>query len=640
MKKRRVLPLPGKFQDPVCPCGSGRSLSACCRSRELAQKMAQAVAAHQAHRLDEAFAAYAGILEDHPHHADALHYQGVIHFQRGDYAAAVERIRCAIDQRGDVAAYYANYGNALKRLGQPDQALAAYDEAEHLDNRQAATHFNRALLLMQLGRGAEAVAALQVALRLQPEWPEAWLELGRALYAEEDIDRAAEAFSAALRYNPRLAPAHHALGSLLLRFGDVDAALQSFEQAQHLEPDVESHCTSRLFALGLSVAHNGAAILSAHREWQSRFARDVTPLSQGAIRGDRLRLAYLSGDLRRHAMRFFVRPLLRQHDRSRFEIFVYATHGPLQDDGFSAELRALAEHWVDVHALDDAALARRIAHDGIDILVDLAGHSAGGRMRALAAHPARFQCSMLGYMTTTGADAIDARIADPVALPPAAEPWFSEKILRLPHSQWCYAPDAETPPVGEAPVLSHGHVTYGAFHNVAKINARVLALWVRLLLSQPMARLLMVGWGETAKHWLRASFDQAGLGARVEVLDPLPYDRYLELYGRIDVAFDAFPYAGGTVSCEALWMGVPVLTLAHDSPAGRGGASIMIASGLPDWIAVDDDDFLARAERLTQDHGTLATLRAGLRERLRASPLMDSPGYVAALENLLVAQLT
>jgi predicted O-linked N-acetylglucosamine transferase (SPINDLY family) len=196
-----------------------------------------------------------------------------------------------------------------------------------------------------------------------------------------------------------------------------------------------------------------------------------------------------------------------------------------------------------------------------------------------------------------------------------------------------------TPPVSELPASRNGYLTYGSFHSVAKINARVLALWVQLLRSQPTARLLLVAWGEAAKRHLRAPFERAGIESRVMVVDTLPYDRYLELYHSIDVSLDVFPYSGGTVNCESLWMGVPVLTLAHDSPAGRGGASIMCAAGMPEWVAQSEPQWMERAAELVADRGVLGALRQGLRGRLEASPLMDAQRYVADLERLLAAQV-
>lgn len=602
--------------------------------------MAAAVADHRQQRLDAAAAGYAAILAEAPDHADALHYLGVIHFQRDAFSEAATTIRHAIELRPEVAAYHANLGNALKRLERPADALDAYAQSLKLDPRQAAIHFNYGLLLAALGRTADALAALRRAVQHSPDWPQAWLELGNLLYAEEAIDAAADALRNALKLDPRLTAAHLKLGTLLLRLGDVAGALRSFERAQQLDPADEAACASRLFALGLSSAHDGAQILAEHRQWQHRFADGVAPIALPArARGDRLRIGYLSSDLRRHAMRFFVRPILQHHDRRRVAVTAYASHHPLQADAVTEEFRPQVEQWVDCHALDDAALARRIADDGIDVLIDLGGHTAGSRLRALTAHPARFQCTMLGYMTTTGARGIDARIADAIAIPPEAEDWFSERILRLPHSQWCYAPDAATPPPSGLPALHNGYVTYGAFHNAAKLNDRVLALWVRMLRDQPTARLILVAWGATAQRRLREPFDRAGLGDRVSILDPLPHDRYLELYARIDISLDVFPYAGGTVNCESLWMGVPVLTLAHHSPAGRGGASILRALQMPQWIARSEDEWIARAAALGTDPGALQATRSGLRERMRHSPLMDAAHYVAALENLLAAHV-
>lgn len=600
--------------------------------------MAAAVIDHQSNRLAAADAGYDAILAAHPDHADALHYRGVIRFQRGDFAAARDAIQRAIELRPNIAAYHVNLGNALTHLGDPPAALAAYQAAIQLEPGLAGVHFNRALLLAELGRTGEAVAALRAAVRQQPQWPEAWLELGRMLYAEEALDAALEAYRTALRLNPQLAAAHLGLAPLLLHCGDVAGAIRSYEAAEQLDPANPDACAGRLFALGLDCTRSGAELLAEHRLWQTRFADRITPLPVlSQPRGERLRIAYLSGDFRRHAMRFFVQPILQHHDRRQVTVAAYATHAPAQSDAATAALRRHADEWVECHGLDDAALARRIADDRIDVLVDLAGHTQGGRLLALAAHPARVQCAMLGYMTTTGAACIDARIADAVAIPPAAEAWFTEKILRLPHSQWCYAPDADAPPVTRLPALSNGYVTYGAFHNAAKINAQVLALWARMLLDQPTARLVMIGWGEAAQRWLRQPFEQAGVGARVTLLDPLPHARYLALYQQIDISLDTFPYSGGTVTCESLWMGVPVLTLAHDSPHGRGGASILSALDLPAWIVAAEDAWVARAAELAADLTALAELRQGLRQRMQSSPLMDAPGYVAALENLFAA---
>jgi predicted O-linked N-acetylglucosamine transferase (SPINDLY family) len=603
--------------------------------------MAAAVAAHQTNRLDAAYAGYQAILAANPSHADALHYTGVIQFQRNALTDAVAAIQRAIDLRSDVAAYHANLGNALKRLGRSAEALEAFARSLQLDPGQFAIHFNHALLLAELGRNAAALASIREAIRLQPDSPQAWLEMGNLLYAEEAIDAAAEAFETAARLDPHLAGAQQMLGTVLLRFGDVDGAIARFSTATQVDPDDEPAWSSRLFALGLSIRYDGPAILAEHRLWQSRFADGIAPaVLPAGSRGDRLRIAYLSGDLRRHAMQFFVRPILEYHDRRRVSVTAYATHRPAQADSVTGELRQLVDQWVDCDGLDHAALAQRIAGDRIDVLVDLAGHSAGGRMLALAARPARFQCTMLGYMTTTGANCFDARISDAVAIPPVAEPWFSEKILRLPHSQWCYAPDVRAaPPVKDLPALANGWVTYAAFHNVAKINPAVIGLWQRMLTDQPSARLLLVAWGEAAKRRLRDAFDGLRFGSRVTVLDPLPHERYLELYERVDISLDVFPYAGGTVNCESLWMGVPVLTLAYDSPAGRGGASIMSALGMPEWIGQNEDEWLTRAAELSGDLGALQGLRAGLRERMRRSPLMDAVAYVTSLENLLAAQI-
>lgn len=631
--------------DP-CPCGSGKKYKRCClpleqqKSAGSSSRLIQAVQLHQAGQLEAAEAIYRSILDGTPGDPDALHYLGLIDFQRGNFASSAQLISRAITSKPTVAAFYCNLGNSLKRLGQKDKAEAAYRDALRLDSGFAIALFNFGVFLLEERRSAEAVKFLSDAVKINPGHALAWLNLGKAWYDEEQIDHAAQCYRKAVALDADFTDAHIHLAGILVRFGDCHGAIHHFREALRIKPDSAHAYQSYLMALNYDF-FPGDEVLWAHRNWEAQFLCNIAqlpkrPRTTPTATAQRIKIAYLSPDLRMHAMRFFIRPILKHHDRNRFEVFCYSLAE--REDEESARLKVLTEHWLPCASLDDRALAQRIRDDGIDVLVDLSGHTAENRLLALACKPAPVQVTMLGYMNTTGMQAIDYRISDSVACSPEVEKYFSERILRMPDSQWCYEPDENMPDCVPAPCFSNNEFVFGAFHNTAKMNDTVLAAWCEILRRVPQAKLLTIAWGKETRQRLKTHFADAGIADhRLMILEPKPYAQYLHDYQLADVTLDTFPYAGGTVSCESLWMGVPFISYAAPTPAGGGGASILAAAGLKQLIAHSVEEYIELAVNLANHTEQLATIRADLRQRTASSPLADGLRYTRALENHFVA---
>lgn len=635
-------------RNDLCPCGSGKKYKKCCAEKlpayatnaknvqAASQPLLDAVALHQAGELDAAAAAYRTILLLAPNDSDALHYLGVLAFQQQRYAEAAALIEQAIALKGDIPAFHCNLGNARMRLPDYDAARRAYEQACRLDPRFAVAFFGLSNALLAGGQAREAVAAARQAVALAPQLVEALVALGDALLADERIDEAEQCYRQSLTLRSDAPPVLVKRAEILSRFGQLDEAEACLAQAIRRDPGYQPAHLARLMNLNYS-SSDPALIAQAHRDWAQRFAPHDTaqPLRAGRRgAGQRLRVAYVSADFRRHALRFFIRPILRHHDRARFEVFCYFNHPGA--DAVTREIAALSEHWIDCHRMSDAEFAQRIVDDEIDILIDLSGHTYGNRLQALATKPAPVQASMLGYLNTSGLKAIDYRIVDAYTCPPGAlDQAGGEALARLPDCQWCYEPDADADaPVAPLPALANGHVTFGCFHNLAKVTPPQLDLFVQILRARPAARLLMVAWGEQPRQRLLRRFASAGVDARVQIVAPLDHAAYLALYDQIDIGLDSFPYTGGTTSMESLWMGVPFVTMKGATQSSNGGASILSNLGLPELIAEDAQGYVRIATQMSDDVDRLGQLRRTLRARLQQSPLMDAPRYVRALEAL------
>jgi predicted O-linked N-acetylglucosamine transferase (SPINDLY family) len=557
----------------------------------------------------------------------------------GRQEAAVDAYRHSLALRPDHAETLRQLAATLRKLRRFDEAAATLRDLLALDAGGAETHAAHGALLRDQGQSAAAIDAYRRAIALDPGLAAAHLDLGALLLQASSLTEATGCFETTIALEPTSAEAHNNLGTALTqqgRYGEAFAALErAFALAPH-NPDAEA---ALLFAAQYLPDLAPAELTRRHVAWaqhhMDRLARPST-YPNVPVPTRRLRVGYVSPDFRWHAVGDFLMPVLQHHDRTQVEVFCYAEVA--HPDGHTEAFRALADGWRPTIGRTDTQVAAQIREDAIDILVELSGHTANHRLGVLARKPAPIQLSWLGYPCTTGLATIDYRLSDAIADPaPEADALHRERVIRLPHGFLVYVPPRPAPEVGPPPAATEGAVTFGSFNNLAKLNDRVVAVWANILDSVPGSRLLLKSHqlADTGTAELvRARFIAAGIAAERMLLEPgmREWTRHMARYGTVDIGLDPFPYNGTTTTCEALWMGVPVITLLGDRHAARVGASLLTRLGLTELIATDIDDYVAKAAALAADPARLAGLRAGLRPRFAASALGDPVRFARDVE--------
>lgn len=481
-----------------------------------------------------------------------------------------------------------------------------------------------------------AVERFERVLALAGDDAQALANAAEANRRAERCDRALELIGRALALKPGFAPFLHIQVLALESAWRSDEALAACRAALRLHPDFAKLHISYTTLLNRAGA-DPALIRDAHCRWaECHAALDAgAPQHGNPPQPERLlRIGYVSADFRRHAMSDFVLPLLEHHDPARFEVYCYS-NTPIRDD-ITRRCETVAPHWRDIVSLPDAAAEALVRSDGIDILIDLSGHTVGNRLGLFARKPAPVQVTYLGYPGTTGIAQMDYRITDARADPPGkSEAYYREHLLRLPNCVWCFAPPLQMPEVGPLPACAAGHITFGSLNSAFKLTPQLIALWSRLLLSVPQSKLLVAGVpAGVARARISREFELNGIGAALlEFHGYLPWHEFWDLHGRIDIALDSFPCNGGATTCETLWLGVPLVNLAGEAFVSRAGLSILTTIGLPEWVAHSEDECLRIARDLAHDRTRLARLRAGLRERMRASPLLATAAFMRDLED-------
>lgn len=588
-------------------------------------------------RHDEALGSYDKALAIDPTLAEALYNSGNALRELGRPAEAVARYDRALILRPDYAQALANRGNALGDLGRLDEALASFDRAVAANPDLAEAHYNRGNALAALDRGTAALASYDRALALNPSYVDALNNRGIVLQQARRYADASASYDRALAIRPDDADTLNNLGNLRHEQGRLADAIEAYGAAARHRPDLPGPASNRLMLLNYTSDRTPDELLAAHRDWGARFAVP-SPQPPGPRRGGRLRVGYVSADLRTHSVAYFLEPLLTHHDRTLVEIFCYSNGR--QGDATTDRLRVLADHWVPVAALDDPAVADRIRADGIDLLVDLGGHTGNSRLTVFAHRAAPVQLTWLGYPNTTGLAAMDYRLTDAIADPPGqSDPFHAEKLVRLDGGFLCYRPPGDAPAVAPPPCAANGFVTFGSFNHPAKLSDETVRCWADLVGRVPGSRLLLkyrIFEDEATRRFHQERFRAAGLPSdRLDLAGHIADAQgHLAAYGRVDLALDPFPYNGTTTTCEALWMGVPVVSLAGMRHAGRVGASLLHRVGLDELVAEDLQGYGALAVGLASAPDRLAMLRSGLRDRLAASPLLDGAGFARAMETL------
>ncbi|MBE0615350.1 MAG: tetratricopeptide repeat protein [Burkholderiales bacterium] len=638
-----------------------------------------AIRLHESGDLAGAELRYRAMLQADASNADAMHLLGLIAHQRGEHAAAVAQIRAAIALKSDKATYHYNLGNALAALDRAQEAVESFRVATRLDPVRSDARSNLAHALSQAGRHQEAVLEFRQLLGLQTT-PAARNALASALVRCADADpaaarnydeaagllqqswqdaddpvegrlalayclqqckrwtEAAEHYEAVLLLQPENTTAHNNLANCYNQLGRVADAILHYRETYRLAPDFPEALASVLACLNYDPECSPEQAAAEHRNWAEQAASRYYPMSP-RFDNDRdperrLRIGYISPDFRRHPVSAIFAPILAAHDRDRLEVSCYYNYAG--EDAITLQLKSLAGHWRPIVAMSDEKLCEQIRSDRIDILVDLAGHTTHNRLLAFARKPAPVQVSWLGYFNTTGLATMDYFISDPWSSPAGQERYYVERVLRLRHTRFCYQPPEYMPALSPLPAQTSGHITFGCLNNLSKLNEQVLALWGRVLRAVPESRLLVQAAAlDDAPNRARFSALCAKHGIAPERLTLRgfsPIEQSPASYAEIDIALDPFPFCGGMTSLEALWLGVPVITLAGETIASRQSASMLMNLGLPELIAEDAAQYVAAAAGLAQDLPRLSALRAGMRQRYAACPLMDYAGFARELE--------
>lgn len=596
---------------------------------------------------------------------------GTAFLAAGEAMRAAEAHRTALALQPDFAEAHHSLAEALRTLEKPQEAEAHYRRALALKPGFAFARNGLGLALMAQGRFADAEVEYRAALAETPAFAQALVNLAQALElrnkpkeAEAEYRKALaldpaslaalvnwgnlckeggrtteamDLYRRALRHHPNASPALNNLANLLKDQGMVADSLVLFRRAIAIEPNFGHAHSNLLLTMHYVPESSPEEIFAAHRAWAMRFPPPDASHPNTRDPERSLRVGYVSPDFRRHPVASFIEPVLAAHDRSRVEVFCYAVH--LKPDPVTARLKALADHWREIGSLDAEAAANLIRADGIDVLIDLAGHTANNRLAVFARKPAPVQATYLGYPGSTGLPAMDWRITDAVADPlEDAETLHTEALMRLPETFQCFRKPPDAPAVAPVPMIKAGHVTFASFNMLAKVHPALVARWAEILRAVENSRLVLKAApfrdAGTRAHY-HAMFAARGIAAeRIELLGYIPSAAaHFALYNRIDVTLDTDPYNGATTTCEALWMGVPVVTLAGRSHVGRVGTALLTHLGLEELIAASPEDYVARAVALARDPARLSAMRTGLRPRMEASSLTDPARFTSALED-------
>ena len=591
-------------------------------------------------QFDEAIAHYQKALQLNPDHFEAYHNLGNVFQKKNQYNEAIANYQQALKRNPNLAAAYYNLGNISEDKGYLDEAVLFYQKALELNPNLDDACYMLGIVYDEKGQIDNAEACYQKALQINPHFSQAHNGLGVVMQKKNEIDRAIGHFRDALTIMPDFVEAQINIGNALRDYRLSEEAEYWYRRSLSEKPDC-TFCYDNLFFLLLyNDRYDAMTVFSEHLQFAKHCAE---PLSSAIIphmnarNPDRiLKIGYVSPDFRKHAVSYFIEPVLSAHSKENFQIYCYADVS--RADEVTERLHQYAGQWRSIAGMSDQQVADLIRSDGIDILVDLAGHTAHNRLLVFAQKPAPVQVTWIGYPATTGLSTMDYKIVDSYTDPPGlTEQFYTEKLIRMPGSFLCYLPDRESPDAGTLPVLAAGHVTFGSFNNFAKVTLDVMELWSRILLGVPNSRLIIkansLGDKSTSKNVLEI-FEQNGIDRdRIELHAMVQSSSlHLDLYNRIDIGLDTFPYNGTTTTCEALWMGVPVITLSGKTHAARVGASLLSNNGLADMIAETQDEYREKAVLLAYDVNRLQVLRKTLRKQMALSPLTDAQRFAAHLE--------
>lgn len=594
-----------------CSCGSGKKFKNCCQLKGIPSRLQPSQPSEtEINRL-------------------------VILFNAGHFSEVENQAQLIVEQ-------YPNCVQALKLLGISQHLLGknglpALRQCVALKPLDALAHNNLGNVLKDLGHFEEAVASYRRALKIKADLAGIHYNLGLTLSEIRQFDSALMSFRKAIALKPDYAEVHNDIGNVLKDLGQLDNALSSYRQALAIKPDYIVARSNMLFVLNYSSNYTPSYSFEQAKLYGQIVTRKVSnrfTTWRCSNRPDRLRVGFVSGDFRSHPVGKFLENILNKFDSDRIELIAYSSH--FKEDDLTTRIKPCFTDWKSLTKLSDEAAARLIHSDRVHILFDLSGHTQHNRLPLFAWKPSPVQVSWLGYFATTGVTEMDYLLADNVGVPESIRKQFTETIHYLPDTRLCFTPPQLDLPVAPLPALVNGFITFGCFQNLAKVSDNVLAIWGDIFAAIPNAVLRMqcpqLSEPSLIDHLTKRLQRHEISPSRVALNGIMPYKAYLAAYAEVDIILDTFPYPGGTTTCEALYMGVPTLTLAGNSLLARQGASLLSAAGLKDWVTSSKEEYISKAISLANNISGLSHLRTNLRQNVLSSPLFDGKRFVQNFE--------
>ena len=588
-------------------------------------------------KLEEANVILSRLSVQSPRDADVWVCLGFIAGNKQEYEKAIDYFKKAATIEPGNAKILFNYGIALRDAGKFEDAIDAFKKSLLKDPNNTETLDCLAHAYMGAGDQDKAAEVFKTSLKINPNQAETQSNLGSAYQAQGELSKAEEFYREALRLNPNINISDN-LGSVLISQGRYRESIEVYRSGLIKQPKNARVFSNLLLTLNYMEDVTREDMFDEHKKWSQVFEDPLNYMVNETPNHNKesLRIGYYSPDFREHSVAYFIEPIVEYHNKDKFKTYAY--YPSKKEDAVTLRLKAQFDTWRDVSNRSADEIAEAIKADGIDIMVDLVGHTANNSLLSFSKKPAPVQITYLGYPNTTGVKAIQYRLTDIIADPEGQDEFYSEELCRLSGCFLTYKPDDNSPDVSEPPVIKNAYITFGSFNNLAKINDSVIETWCQVLNKLPDSRLLIKNpslTDLTTRATYLEKFRQCGIeDKRINLIGHTPtlYE-HLSLYANVDIALDTFPYNGTTTTCEALWMGVPVISLCGGYHAARVGASLLTAANRSEWIAYSEEEYIEKAVELAENTETLKSNRLAQRDNIRNSPLLDHRAFVASLES-------
>ena len=591
-------------------------------------------------KFDEALKVFKKICDIDENFPESYNNLGNAYSELEQNNEAIINYQKAIKLKPDFAEAYNNCANIFFKNKNLEQALENYNKALEIKSDFIVAYNNRGNVFQKLSRYQEAINDYERVIHLQPNFPEAYNNLGSCLIEIGSYSEAIDKFKKSIELNPKYAEALYNYSRALSELGDFDSAIKGYEKAIEIKPDYSRAYNNLLLLLNYVDYYDSKKLFFLAKKFGKSISSKVkNSFSEYKINfsSNKLKIGFVSGDFRNHPVGYFLENFLYNVDNSRLEFIAYNT-SVLSDD-LTKRIKPYFSFWNTLYDKNDYEFAKKIYDDEINILIDLSGHTSENRLGVFALKPAPVQISWLGYFSTTGLDKINYLIGDPYITPKNNDKFFTEKIYRMPETRMCFSPPQKEIKISASPANKNGYVTFCCFSNILKINDELIFLWSKILKDNKKNKILIKNKNLNnihEKNKLIKKFDDLGINKNQLMLESHESrTKYLECYNKVDLALDTYPFSGGTISVEALWMGVPVLTLVGERFVSRQGLQILMNVGLNEWISFNKEEYVSKAINFSRNLDKISTIRKNLRKKLLGSPICNARRFSKNFENIL-----